>query len=515
MNPDVKNLASGVHFSSRFSLLERWLASPLFWAVFLVLGLAIRFRQYLFAHSYWYDEAFMLLAIREHGFADLLGPQPYHVVSPPGFLWVTRALYEIGATGECLMRLPAFVAGIAALLLMIPLARKLIGNVHAVWALVFFAVSRATVLHSCEVHPYTFDMLVAEVLLYATVTLTDPATSRHCRRWASVMLCLAGGIGVWLSFPAVFVMGGVSLALAVNFWKKASWRASSVWCAFNGLVGLSGLMLWWFSARHLYYEGMIEHWGHRGWGGFPDWGSASASLRWLLGRPFVIGHYGTRELGFLLAPLAVVGGWTLAKRSPGLAVLLVAPFALATAAALLGKYPLVDRTTMFLLPCLWLLVAAGIGSLVAWGRRRGWELAFVGLVPVAFDLVWLGARLGQPESMVDYRGAYEFVHAQRQPGDRLLTQSGVVYLSYYGKEAPVWIDHQLEEATREMTERRIWVVMSDSRPDIRQGLEAVGGHVVLKEHFSKVDVFLFEPRDRTTVEDANRAQGNENASEGH
>jgi hypothetical protein len=265
----------------------------------------------------------------------------------------------------------------------------------------------------------------------------------------------------------------------------------------------------------MYYEGMIEHWGHRGGGGFPDWGSASAILRWLLWRPFEIGNYGNRELGILLPPLAVVGGWTLARRSPALAVLLAAPFALATGAALLGKYPLVDRTTMFLLPCLWLLAAAGIGSLVAWGRRRGWELAFVGLVPVACDLAWLGARLAQPELMVDYRGAYEFVHAQRQPGDRILTQSGVVYLSYYGTEAPVWIDHQLEEAKREMNERRIWVVMSDSRPDIRQGLEAVGGHVVLKEHFNKVDVFLFEPRERRAVEDANRAQAHQSAPGRH
>src|SRR5262249_52473119 len=143
----------------RLEKLAQWLASPACWGVFLLLALAIRFRQYLFAHSYWYDESFVILGIRERGFAELLGPQPYAQVLPPCFLWITHALYRLAGDGELIMRLPGFLAGLAALALMIPLARRLVGGTHALWAFVLLAVSRCAVIHGCEVHPYMMDLL--------------------------------------------------------------------------------------------------------------------------------------------------------------------------------------------------------------------------------------------------------------------------------------------------------------------------------------------------------------------
>src|SRR5207249_3457522 len=82
-------------------------AGPLWWGIVLALGLAALVRQYLFAHSYWYDEAFLILTVRERGYAELLGPQPYNLVIPPVFLWIVRALYELGGDGELVLRLPA------------------------------------------------------------------------------------------------------------------------------------------------------------------------------------------------------------------------------------------------------------------------------------------------------------------------------------------------------------------------------------------------------------------------
>ena len=53
---------------------------------------------------------------------------------PPVFLWATRALYELGGDGERILRLPAFAAAAAAILLMIPLTRKLVTQPYALWA---------------------------------------------------------------------------------------------------------------------------------------------------------------------------------------------------------------------------------------------------------------------------------------------------------------------------------------------------------------------------------------------
>jgi hypothetical protein len=473
--------------------LGRWLASPFFWGLLLACGLAVRCRQYLFAHSYWYDEAFLVLPIRERGFADLLGPQPYNLVIPPFFLWITRALHEIGGDGELLMRLPAFLAGIAALFLMVPLARRVVGNVHAVWAVALLVVCRQAIAHGCEVRPYTVDLLVTEVILFCAAILLDRSATWRARKYAAAGLGPSAVLGPWLSFPSAFALAAASLALAIHLGRQAPRRTWLAWASFNALVGLSAALLWWFSGRHMYYQGMIDHWGHRGWGGFPDWSSPVAIGKWLLGRPVEIGNYGNRELGIVLTLLAIVGGFALVNKSRPLVMLLVAPFVLAAAAGLMGKYPLAHRTSFFLLPCLWLLAASGISRLVDLGREKGWELAFIALLLISWDFTWLVVRLARPDGNLDYRGAYQFVHAHRQPSDVFWSQMAVVHQTYYGKGTPVLMDHEVEEAIRRVRGQRLWVVLGDTRYDFRQRFEAAGGRVALRHHVSGLDVFLFEP----------------------
>src|SRR5436309_1110971 len=101
--------------SSAPPLVNRWLASPIIAAALVAFGIAYRVREYLFCNSFWYDEAFLLLPVRSRDYLDLLGPQPYRLVSPPLFLWIVRALTDLGGQGELLMRLPSFLAGITAL----------------------------------------------------------------------------------------------------------------------------------------------------------------------------------------------------------------------------------------------------------------------------------------------------------------------------------------------------------------------------------------------------------------
>jgi hypothetical protein len=318
-------------------------------------------------------------------------------------------------------------------------------------------------------------------------------TTSRSRRWAAAGLGGSAAFGLWLSFPSAFALGGASLAIGLHLGRQGTWRAWLAWTVFNGIALLSGALLWWVSARHMYYEGMMEHWGHRGWGGFPDWSSPLSIGTWLLGRPVEIGNYGNRELGVILTVLALVGGFNLAKRSRPIVVLLAAPFVLAVAAALLGRYPLAHRTCFFLLPCLWLLAASGISYLVAWGRDRGWNLAFAGLLLISWDFTWLVVNLARPNDNIDYRGAYQFVHAYRQPADLLWSQVAVVYRVYYGKEAAALMDHQFEEAVCRARSQRIWVVCGDTRQDLLQRFDAAGGRIALRHHVSGLDVLLFEP----------------------
>ncbi len=215
--------------------------------------------------------------------------------------------------------------------------------------------------------------------------------------------------------------------------------------------------------------------------------------KWLLWRPAEIGNYGNRELGVILSMLAVMGVVSLTRRSRALTSLLVTPFALAVGAALLGRYPLAHRTGFFLLPCLWLLAAAGLAFLAQWGQQRGWRLALVGLLLISWDFAWVAIRIVRPDARLDYRGAYQIEEAQRQPGDSLWTETGVVYQVYYGKHADHLLGDDFAEAERLVKCRRLWVVAGDTRNDLWQRLEAAGGRLVMRHHVSGLEVVLFEP----------------------
>jgi hypothetical protein len=471
--------------------LNRLAASPTPWVFFLLLGVAVRLRQYLFASSYWYDEAFLVLAIRERGFAALLGPQPYNLVIPPFFLWAVRGLYQLGGDGELLMRLPAFLAGIAALILMIPLARRFLAAPWSVWAFALLAVSPHAVTHGCEVRPYTVDLSVAEWILLCVVMLTETEGGR--RLWLCAWLGAAALLGPWMSFPSVFLLGGASAALLVQIWKRPTRAGWLAWTAFNAAVAASGALLWWVSARSMYYPGMIEHWGHNGWGGFPDWQSPLATGWWMLYRPYEVANYASRDLGLLLAPLAFVGAVGLAFRFRARAVLLAVPFVLAVSAALVGKYPLAHRTTVFLLPCVWLAAAVGLSYLAGWvGNQRG-KVAVLGALVVAYASVWTVPEMIRPPTGLEYRRAYKFVQKQKTAGDAVFAQMAVVYQTYYGKDADVLKDEDLPEAERVAGEKRLWAVFGAGRLDLRRRLESAGGRVVMEHRVGKLVVLLFAP----------------------
>jgi hypothetical protein len=293
----------------------------------------------------------------------------------------------------------------------------------------------------------------------------------------------------------MFVLASASLALAAHGWRNPSPQGWIFWVTVNGATALSGFALWFFSARHMYYPGILEHWGAHGWRGFPDWGSFSKIWLWLFTRPLNIGNYGNRGLGIVLSLLAIAGGIELARRQrAAMITLLAAPFLAALAAALLGKYPLVDRTAFFLLPCLWLLAACGIEFLAAWGRRRGCEAGGLAVLLIAWDLFWVVAWSARPDPATDYRGAYEFINARKQRGDTIWTSPAVVYEIYYGADPQVIGNSQTLRQAVEMTDGRLWMFIGKGQLNQLQPFIAAGRHVILQQHVAGGDIVLLDAK---------------------
>src|SRR5262245_12641812 len=157
---------------------HRIVQSPAFLIVLVLVGSAARLRQYLAAPSFWYDEAFLLTNVCEMSFSELVGPLRDNQVAPPLFLWTLRALYVALGSGELVMRVPAIAASVAALLLMIPLARRVVGSPRWIWAVGLCAFSNHALAHAYQVKPYAVDFLVTQIIVLAAWGYLAPDATR-------------------------------------------------------------------------------------------------------------------------------------------------------------------------------------------------------------------------------------------------------------------------------------------------------------------------------------------------
>jgi hypothetical protein len=392
--------------------------------VLFALGIALRVRQYAACPSYWYDEAYLLLNVFHKSFADLLGPLREDQAAPPLFLWLLRGLYQLAGGSEWWMRLPALAASIAGLLVMAPLAWRVAGRRGGLWAVAFCALGHHAAAHAGEVKPYTLDFLMTEVILLAII---------HCQWHVSkfrprLVLSLLAVLAPWVSYPAVFVLGAASLSLLLHALRRHARSLILFWALATGLFVSSCLILWQLAVRHQTTSTLCAFWS----ASFLDLSSPGAAAAWTGRCLLEIGNYGTREMGLPLVLLALVGAVSL-RRRPERLVLLMGPLLLALLASALHLYPLGGRLLFFLVPCLWLLAARGIGVLTRrLSARRawlGWSLPMALLIPA---LLWAGRLLVGVTPRCQFREAFAYVEQHRTPGDVLWVSHPQVYEVYHG-----------------------------------------------------------------------------------
>jgi hypothetical protein len=429
----------------------------------ILLGLAARCRQYLGRPSFWYDEAWLLLNVFHKSYADLIGPLQQDQAAPPLFLWMLRSLYLVLGPSEWAMRLPAALASVAALVLMIPLARRFVDGWGWMWAVALCAVSRHAVTHAYEAKPYALDFLFTQLLLLAAVCLLT-APTRRVRLWGGAGL-LAGALAApWMSFPSVFVLGGASLAVALAAARGRSRLLAGYWLALTALLALSLTVLWWSAVRFQNSQALQDYWRPH----FTDFSSAWSAALWTLRHGVALGDYATTGMGVPLGVLAIGGTAVLVRRRPDCAVLLAGPLALLWVAAALRSYPAIDRLLFFAAPCLWLLAAQGavaIGERLRIDRRFAWAGLALLAIPLAPGFVQRVKDLGPVSPKAEFRQAFEYVQLNGRPGDSLWMEYPQVHEVYFGKDGAVFgpLD-QPEDVRKAAQSGRLWMIFSPVAP---------------------------------------------------
>jgi hypothetical protein len=405
------------------------------WLVALTIaaGLVLRARQYAADRSLWLDEAYLALNVIGRGPRDLLGVLDYNQGAPPGFMLAEGALSAVGRD-ELWLRLPAFAAGIAALCLVVPVARRCCSRPAVVLACALVALSPALVYYGTELKQYAVD--VAASLLVVLVALW--VRERPTRRVAAA--AAAAGVGsVLCSHAAVFTAAGAGVVLAgvaVAARPPLRTRVGAVvvaWalgCAVSAADALQTVS----SVRDSY--------GSPSSGGFVSVTGADGGIAHSIVR---FGSSMTADLGLPSGSpgfwIVTVPAWAIgllgfafaARRRMVPSLILISPVVVTFVTSAFGQYPLSDRAMLFLSPIAALFLAEGVaavaGALPTVGRLAVVVAVVVAVVgyPVRSD----ARALAHPTQREELRPVLEEVARGWRPGDALYLQYAAQYAARY------------------------------------------------------------------------------------
>ncbi len=371
---------------------------------FVVLGLLVRAWRFLLCFPLWGDEAALAANLLDRGFAELLRPLDFQQVAPFVFLWIELAVVKAFGFGEWSIRAFPFVCSLGSVILFRHVAGRLMRGVPLLLAVAIFAVAYYPVRLAAEAKQYSLDLLVALVLLAFAIECCRPPTHARWLWW----LAVASPLALALSYPAVFVVGGLSgVLLCVLFTsrnqltRKTQALDRSAWVAYL-LFNLSALGA--FAALYLIHmrpqfqatidEGVMGVYWARA---FPPLGDFVDFARWLVsvhaGQMFAYPIGGAGEgsglFGFLCVAVGCVYLFRQRKFFP--LVLLLSPFALTFVAAVMKRYPYggFARTSQYLAPSICLLAGLGLARLIERTRRENaqrWAVAICVVLLAAWGM---------------------------------------------------------------------------------------------------------------------------------
>ncbi len=389
----------------------------LWWGIVL-LGSALRLRQYLLNRSFWADEASLAVNLVNRNFAELTQLLDYHQAAPVGFLFIEKLFIVILGNHDYVMRLFPLCAGILAVYLIYRITRASFGT-FGLFAVSMFSISWWLVHYSSELKQYSSDVTVALLLVYlAMICLREDAQAKDF-----LLLGFVGTAVIWISHPSVFIMVGIGLALAL---EKSTRKAYVPW------TWIIGLGLGWFTSFGLEYlvslrhiivdEFLIDYW-RRAYVPMPPWSDRGWFRDTYYSFLFFAFHRADDLMALVTLALASLGSISLLTRDRRIALLVLTPFAVAVVASVFQRYPLKDRFMLFLVPFALLLMAEGFRA-IYWLAAK-WKPGFAAILSggLALAVIWQLVPITYEKAIAgekeDIRPVMEYIAENRLPDDIL------------------------------------------------------------------------------------------------
>ncbi|MGD8563843.1 MAG: glycosyltransferase family 39 protein [Desulfarculaceae bacterium] len=407
----------------------------------LLAGAAWRIGRYLLNFPLWGDEAGATLSLMFRDYAGLMGPLIDQMIAPVGYLWSQRAIAQMLGYSEWSLRLGPLLASLAGMILFYHFTRKVLSRWEAMLSVGFFASTYWLVRYAAEVRHFSLDVLVSLTLLI----LAHEVWSRPQRAAAWLPLIGASTMGVWLSYPGVFVSAGMILALSLGLRQRYCWQyllGLAVLCLFTGLSFLLVYKLH-ISGQYASAQSFLAPSSDMWVNAFPDWSKPWTVPWWLLKThisDMLSYPMGGKNGGSIITFLLVcIGAVTLGRRGDfRLLSLLLAPALVGLGAASLRLYPYGNtmRTMLYLAPGVCMLAGVGLLALLKTVlsprkvKRGCWAASSVF---IAICLLGIARDIIHPYKHLD---PYQVRQAFRDLGHRAKPQDIILTFCEYGPLPP-------------------------------------------------------------------------------
>ncbi len=392
--------------------------------IIIAFGVVLRASKYLPAWSLRGDELAVTLNLISRSAIDLMAkPLDSEQAAPFGFVLVIKALITIFGQSEYVLRFTALAAGCISLTLMHNLLTKTGGRYGNIFGLSAFAFGNYLIYYSAELKPYSTDVLICLILLLSF----HQHLSRETTSKDFVVLAGLGVLALCLSYPAVFVIAGISIALFLHYWrdKQRLLRITLTGVIWAGVF----LALYFLLLRHQTQDTyLITFWDNLlSFMPMPPWRDIAWFPKALSGLFFIVA--GLSSSLILVIPIYLFGLWAFWKEKKWQWILvLTVPIGINIVVSGFQKYPFHGRLILYLLPLVLIVLGKGIDFLINLIRNR----VFANIAYAALILLLLNPFFSTTKSYLftrsylseDLKPVFAFMEENHLDGD-------LVYLYHY------------------------------------------------------------------------------------
>jgi hypothetical protein len=387
------------------------------WGFMLLAVLTLAY-QYSINRSLWLDEASLAINIQQRSGGELFQPLDHNQAAPVGFLLVTDWITTVLGISEYTLRLYPLLMGLATLLLFYWVGKQI--QPHALLlGLALLATSSIHIRYATEFKQYITDGTFALLLTGLALQIVSNPSRRSI-----MLLAVTGGVAVWFSHPAIFVLAGVGTVLLVDSLRRRDWQTTIMLVAMGAVQAVSFLCVYLLFYQSVTHSTEIAAMMNRYWQDEFLRFSVESFVRLFLEIFVWVGGF-----NIVLLVLSIFGFIIGVRQVNSLQLaLLLSPLVFMALASMLELYPASDRFLLFILPSIILVTSLGwwsaLENILQAHRRVGWAM-------LVLLLALIVVRLDIPQYKMEARDAFQWIQTFSPSDDVVLATSRMGRIATY------------------------------------------------------------------------------------